>query len=86
MYSIDHCPFCVGAKELLGQKGVAYTDHNISDWPDEKLNARMLELTGRKTVPQIWIDGEHIGGYEELKALDDSGELDRKLGLAPKGS
>lgn len=84
MYSIDYCPYCIAAKELLEAKGVTYLDHDISDWPDEQLNARMLELTGRKTVPEIWIDGEHIGGYDELKALDEAGELDGKLGLVPE--
>ncbi|MFQ6132354.1 MAG: glutaredoxin 3 [Armatimonadota bacterium] len=84
MYSIEQCPFCVDAKALLDEKGVAYVDHDISDWPDEKLNAKMMELTGRKTVPQIWINGEHIGGCEDLQALDRTGELDRKLGLAPR--
>ncbi|MFQ5810993.1 MAG: glutaredoxin 3 [Armatimonadota bacterium] len=81
MYSIEKCPYCVNAKALLREKGVGFTNHDITYMPDEELNAKMMELTGSKTVPQIWIDGEHIGGYDEMKALDDAGELDKKLGL-----
>ena len=81
MYSIATCPYCINAKALLNEKGVDFVDHDITHLPDEELNAKMMELTGRKTVPQIWIDGEHIGGYDDMKALDDAGELDPKLGL-----
>jgi glutaredoxin 3 len=85
MYSIEKCPYCVNAKALLKEKGVDFIDHDISHLPDAELNAKMMGLTDRKTVPQIWINGEHIGGYDELKALDDAGELDPKLGVAHAG-
>ena len=81
MYSIQTCPYCIKAKELLRAKGIKFIDHDITHLPDEELNAEMMALTGRKTVPQIWINGEHIGGCEELKALDDAGKLDVKLDL-----
>ncbi len=85
MYSIKECPYCVDAKALLKEKDVDFIDRDISDLPDAELNAKMMELTGRKTVPQIWINGEHVGGYDDIKALDDGGELDAKLGLANAG-
>ncbi len=82
MYTIDYCSYCIAAKALLGEKGVSYIDHDITHLPDAELNRLMLELSGRKTVPEIWIDGQHVGGYDELRALDDSGRLDEMLGLS----
>ena len=79
MYSIEYCPFCSAAKALLKQKGIEYTNHDLSDLPDRELRSRMQEVAGRTTVPQIFIDERHIGGYTDLDALDRSGELDRLL-------
>ncbi len=80
MYSIEYCPFCSAAKALLKQKGLDYTNHDLSDLSDRDLRSKVLELSGRTTVPQIFIDGRHVGGYTDLDALDRSGELDRLVG------
>ncbi len=79
MYSIEYCPFCTAAKALLKQKGIDYTNYDLSDLSDRELRAKMLELSGRTTVPQIFIGDRHIGGYTDLDALDRSGELDRLM-------
>jgi thioredoxin reductase (NADPH) len=80
MYSKDVCPYCDRAKALLRAKGQTWTEINI----ERVAGARdeMIERSQRKTVPQIWIGDRHIGGSDELHALDESGELDRLLGIA----
>ena len=79
IYSSMWCPFCYRAKRLLEQKGVDYKIE-VSANPD--LKSEMLSRSdGRYTVPQIFIDGEGIGGSDELVALDQNGELDAMLGL-----
>lgn len=77
VYSADYCPYCDRAKRLLESKGAAYEEIRVDLNPDEK--DRIIQLTGMKTIPQIFINEEFVGGYAELKALDDSGELDKKL-------
>jgi glutaredoxin 3 len=77
VYTTQYCPFCVQAKALLTRKGVPFEEIDVSD--DDVLRTKMVETSGRRTVPQIFIDGRPIGGYEELRALDDDGELDRLL-------
>ena len=84
MYSIEYCPFCSAAKALLSNKGIEYTNHDLSDLSDRELRSKVKELSGRTTVPQIFIDDRHIGGYTDLEALDRSGELDRLLGAEAK--
>jgi glutaredoxin 3 len=79
MYSIQYCPFCVAAKALLDRKSIEYVNHDLSNLSDRDLRSKVLELSGRTTVPQIWINGNHIGGCTDLEALDRSGELDRLL-------
>ncbi|MBW3625458.1 MAG: glutaredoxin 3 [Armatimonadetes bacterium] len=79
LYSIEYCPFCSAARALLERKGLDYTHHDLSDLSDRDLRQKMLELAGRTTVPQIFINDRHIGGYTDLDALDRSGELDRLL-------
>lgn len=81
LYTTIFCPYCTRARALLERKGVAYTDMDILEEPARR--AEMIRRAGgRTTVPQIFIDGEHIGGSDELVALDRVGELDAKLGLA----
>lgn len=82
VYTTTTCPYCVRAKTLLRQKGVEYREVDVSDNPAlrEKMTA---EAGGRRTVPQIFIDGKPVGGYDDLKSLDDSGDLDRLLGASP---
>ncbi len=82
IYVTDWCPYCVRAKGLLQRKGVAYTEHNVEHDPEKR--AWLVEATGgRRTVPQIFIDGTSIGGSDDLHALDRSGELDRLLARSP---
>lgn len=81
LYTTLFCPYCARAHTLLKKKGVAYTDIDINEHPEKR--AEMLERAhGGYTVPQIFINGEHIGGSDELVALDRKGELDKKLGIA----
>ncbi|HXQ20248.1 MAG TPA: glutaredoxin 3 [Candidatus Acidoferrales bacterium] len=77
MYTTQYCPYCVRAKALLRHKGVAFEEIDVSD--DEALREKMIEASGRRTVPQIFIDDAPIGGFEELRALEDEGALDRLL-------
>lgn len=79
VYSKNVCPFCVQAKLLLKNKGVAINEINIEHSPEERQT--MIEKSGgRMTVPQIFIDDQHIGGYDDLAALDKAGKLDPLLG------
>jgi glutaredoxin 3 len=77
MYTTQMCPFCVRAKALLNHKGVAFEEIDVGG--DDALRIKMVEESGRRTVPQIFINGAAIGGFEELRALDEQGELDRLL-------
>ena len=77
VYTTQYCPYCMQAKALLKHKGVAFEEVDVGE--DDAMRARVVELSGRRTVPQIFIDDKPIGGYDELRALDDQGELDRLL-------
>ena len=77
VYTTQYCPYCIQAKALLKHKGVAFEEVDVGG--DDALRARVVESSGRRTVPQIFIDDKPIGGYDELRALDDQGELDRLL-------
>jgi alkyl hydroperoxide reductase subunit F len=79
IYSRDWCPYCKKAKALLGSKGLDY--HEIDITHDEALEQEMIERARRQTVPQIFVKGESIGGYDDLARLNASGELDRMLGI-----
>jgi glutaredoxin 3 len=81
IYTKPTCPFCVGAKRLLSKKGQTWTEVDIAAHPERR--EEMIRRSGRTTVPQIWIEGRHVGGFDDLSALEDSGELDRLLGAAP---
>jgi glutaredoxin 3 len=78
MYSTGVCPFCQMAERLLRSKGVAAIDKIRVDLEPER-RAEMMEKTGRRTVPQIYIGQTHVGGFEELAALDHAGRLDGML-------
>ena len=73
LYTTPSCPFCVRAKRLLAERHIAYAEIDVSE--DDDLRADVLQRTGRRTVPQIFIDGRSIGGFEELRELDVAGEL-----------
>ncbi|MBV8118397.1 MAG: glutaredoxin 3 [Alphaproteobacteria bacterium] len=80
MYTTMFCPYCSRARAVLRGKGAAFVDIDIAEDPERR--AEMIERAGgRTTVPQIFIDGEHIGGCDDLIALDRAGKLDRKLGI-----
>lgn len=74
MYCTAVCPYCVRAEQLLQRKGVQEIEKIRVDLQPE-LRVAMMEKTGRRTVPQIYIGGEHVGGYDELAALDHAGGL-----------
>ena len=74
MYTTAVCPYCVQAKQLLKQRGVAALDEVRVDLaPDER--QKMMEITGRRSVPQIFIGSTHVGGCDDLMVLDARGEL-----------
>ena len=73
LYTAPSCPFCIRAKRLLTERHIAFTEIDVSE--DDALRADIVQRTGRRTVPQIFIDGRSIGGFEELAALDAAGEL-----------
>lgn len=78
IYSTAVCPYCVRAKDLLKRKGIDATEYKVDN--DDTLRNEMLARSGgRRTVPQIFINGHHVGGCDDLYALDSKGELDRML-------
>ncbi len=78
MYSTAVCPYCVRAEQLLSRKGVAEIEKVRVDLNPER-RAEMLQKTGRRSVPQIYIGDFHVGGYDELFALDRAGKLEPLL-------
>ena len=78
MYSTGACPYCVQAERLLAAKGVVGIAKIRVDLEPER-RQEMMERTGRRTVPQIYIDEFHVGGYDDLVALDRAGRLDPLL-------
>jgi glutaredoxin 3 len=81
LYTTMFCPYCTRARALLERKGVAFTDIDINEEPARR-GEMVRRAGGRASVPQIFINGEHIGGSDELAALDRAGALDAKLGVA----
>ena len=82
MYTSYSCPYCVHAKRLLQQRGVAEIEEvRVDLQPAERV--AMMQLTGRRTVPQIFIGDTHVGGCDELIALDRAGRLEPLLAAAP---
>lgn len=79
MYTSAYCPYCANAERLLASKGVKDIEKIRIDIEPEK-RVEMMEKTGRRTVPQIYIDDKHIGGFDDLRALDLAGGLDPLLG------
>lgn len=78
MYTTATCPYCINAERLLRNKGVKNIGKVRVDLEPQK-RVEMMEKTGRRTVPQIWIGERHVGGFDELRALDMAGELDSLL-------
>jgi len=77
VFSSPFCGYCAAAKRLLMNKGADFIEINILTNPERR--QEMIELSGRRSVPQVFVGGQHIGGYTELSALDASGELDTLL-------
>ena len=78
IYTTASCPYCLRAKALLKAKGVDYTEISLEGKPDER--QALVARTKMRTVPQIFIDDELIGGFDQLAALESAGKLDEKLG------
>jgi glutaredoxin 3 len=81
LYTTMWCPYCARAKALLESKGVAFEEISLDEEPNRR-SEMMTRAHGGRTVPQIFINGEHIGGCDDMFALDRAGKLDPKLGLA----
>ena len=81
VFSSPFCGYCAAAKRLLMNKGADFIEVNILTNPERR--QEMIELSGQRSVPQIFVGGQHIGGYTELSALDASGELDTLLAEEP---
>lgn len=77
IYTTSYCPYCVRAKDLLKRKGAVYTEVNAED--DVVRDAMIAASGGRRTVPQIFIGETHVGGCDDLYALDKAGKLDAML-------
>jgi glutaredoxin 3 len=77
VYTRQMCSYCAAAKSLLAKKQQAYTEHDASF--DADLRAEMVAKSGRNTFPQIFINGAHIGGFDDMNALDRAGKLDMLL-------
>jgi len=77
IYTTQYCGYCVRAKRLLDRKKVSYQEIDVSG--DDDARVKLTERTGRRTVPQIFIGERHVGGSDDLYALDAAGELDKIL-------
>jgi glutaredoxin 3 len=77
IYTRQFCGYCASAKALLDKKGVSYVEHDATGKPD--LREEMISKSGRNTFPQIFIGGQHVGGCDDLHALDRAGKLDPLL-------
>lgn len=77
MYATSWCPYCREARALLSRKGQRWDEIDVDADPGRR--DEMVKRSGRRTVPQIWIGERHVGGYDDLAALDASGELDALL-------
>ena len=78
IYATGWCPYCERARRLLGAKQVAFDEIDVDAAPEKR--AEMQNRSGRRTVPQIFIGDQHVGGCDDLHALEDAGKLDALLG------
>jgi len=84
VYSTVRCPYCELARQLLDKKGIAYTEYFIDK--EAHLREEMVTRSNRTSVPQIFVGNVHVGGFEDMAAMDLQGELDLLLGLAKRVS
>jgi glutaredoxin 3 len=75
VYSGNYCPYCVRAKALLKQRGLEFIEYNVQDEPQRRIEMAERAL-GARSIPQIFINDKHVGGCDDLHALDRKGELD----------
>jgi glutaredoxin 3 len=80
MYATSWCGYCARARHLLATKGVAFTEIDVEQVPGSR--EEMQQRSGRSSVPQIFIGGQHVGGYDDMRALDQRGGLDPLLAAA----
>jgi len=80
VYVTPFCAYCVAAKSLLREKGVSVREIDVTE--DERQREEMMRRSGRRTVPQIFIGSQHVGGYEDLLALNQQGKLNALLGIS----
>jgi GrxC family glutaredoxin len=84
VYTTNYCPYCFGAKAFLRSKDIEFEEIDVTDDPPRR--AEMERLSARRTVPQIFVDGQSIGGYDDIQRLAATGELDRLLGRFAESS
>jgi glutaredoxin 3 len=84
IYTTEYCGFCVQAKRLLSKKNVSYTEIDVGDRSD--LRSWLVQASGQRTVPQIFINGQSVGGFTDIAALDRGGKLDAMLSTPPDPS
>jgi glutaredoxin 3 len=77
IYTTTYCGYCVRAKDLLTRKGVKYEELDVTG--DDEMRSKLVEMSGQRTVPQIWIGDTHVGGYTDLARLETEGRLDPLL-------
>jgi glutaredoxin 3 len=82
IYATGWCPYCVAARDLLRGKGVEFEEIDLTSDPSRR--AEMESMSGRSSVPQIFIGDAHIGGYDDMAALERSGRLDQLLGITER--
>jgi glutaredoxin 3 len=84
IYTTAYCGYCMQAKRLLTQKSVPYTEIDVGDRPD--IRSWLVQESGQRTVPQVFINGASVGGFTDIAALDRKGALDTMLAEAPDAS
>ena len=84
IYTTGYCPYCTRAKSLLSKKSVQFREVDVSARPD--LRSWIAERTGQRTVPQVFVNGEALGGFTDIAALDQRGLLDPKLSREPSAA
>ncbi len=77
IYTTTYCGYCVRAKDLLTRKGVKYEELDVTG--DDTMRSKLVEMSGQRTVPQIWIGDTHVGGYTDLARLESEGRLEPML-------
>lgn len=77
IYTTTYCGYCVRAKDLLTRKGVKYEELDVTG--DDEMRSKLVEMSGQRTVPQIWIGDTHVGGYSDLARLESEGRLEPML-------